>query len=551
MVFPKYKLPVLIFSVTLLVAIIILAGFYRNSYKTTMSSAVEPYEEEPMATAVSGPIGTSGLVGPRGLLPEPEYEDKISASKGVEIMGGTKFGEDGKNKIVGDTKIDGEARVGGDVEITGTVEGKEAEFEDMSLGKLCVGETCIDEDVLKKMMGGNLSRTPLSVIAERLKPHLNSLKNPNFYQYRLDGNATYISDGGRDMYDGGNRTRIYLDGSVSGHLSYSQTTESTYNASNKTASYISLGYTPPLVMLTKTSARANIGFRKEGNLGADGRGSQTQDAVYNGQSIQGKTVYAWRRHVYNAWDPSVCDLYFFIGDASSTFYSRNIQTGYSNSTDNGYSQAYMDVSNVLAGTILLSKPSGQNISVQECQSVINNIVARLPSASMNQQINSLILQQSHIEQLQRWGVTPRTLLYRASRDGWSNTTFHRLADNQGATITVLKLANGYIAGGYTQMPWRSNGGYTRASNNNQAWLFNLSGNVNKYNIGRYPQYAIYNHSAYGPTFGGGHDLYLHLNNRYGHSYIHSYNGGWGYNRMLTGYTRFNRNELLDVEVWSV
>lgn len=33
--------------------------------------------------------------------------------------------------------------------------------------------------------------------------YLSEYKNPSFYTYNLDGDATYIIDGGGDMYDGG------------------------------------------------------------------------------------------------------------------------------------------------------------------------------------------------------------------------------------------------------------------------------------------------------------------------------------------------------------
>ncbi|CAF1592627.1 unnamed protein product [Adineta ricciae] len=38
------------------------------------------------------------------------------------------------------------------------------------------------------------------------------------------------------------------------------------------------------------------------------------------------------------------------------------------------------------------------------------------------------------------------LLYKASRDGFHCKDFHRLCDNQGATITVIRTKQGYICG---------------------------------------------------------------------------------------------------------
>jgi len=45
------------------------------------------------------------------------------------------------------------------------------------------------------------------------------------------------------------------------------------------------------------------------------------------------------------------------------------------------------------------------------------------------------------------------LLYRASRDGWGASDFHRMCDDKGATVTVVKSSDGYIFGGYTDVAW--------------------------------------------------------------------------------------------------
>lgn len=97
-----------------------------------------------------------------------------------------------------------------------------------------------------------------------------------------------------------------------------------------------------------------------------------------------------------------------------------------------------------------------------------------------------------------------TLCYRMTRDG-SPAAFHSTCDNLGPTIAVLRTSIGKILGGYYDLVWQSSGGY-RGSNG--SFLFSLDANR------RYPvgldgvNYAIYDHSSYGPTFGGGHDLFI-------------------------------------------
>jgi len=104
------------------------------------------------------------------------------------------------------------------------------------------------------------------------------------------------------------------------------------------------------------------------------------------------------------------------------------------------------------------------------------------------------------------------LLYRASRDGFATETFHSRCDNKGPTVTIVK-SEGNIFGGFTEESWASQGGWVTCS---QAFLFSMG---NPHGLGPTKlslvtgrqQYAIYCHSTYGPTFGGGHDLCISAN----------------------------------------
>ena len=53
--------------------------------------------------------------------------------------------------------------------------------------------------------------------------------------------------------------------------------------------------------------------------------------------------------------------------------------------------------------------------------------------------------------------THMKLIYRASRDGWHASDFHRLCNSIGATIFIIRTTKGKICGGYTSARW-SNGG---------------------------------------------------------------------------------------------
>ena len=108
-----------------------------------------------------------------------------------------------------------------------------------------------------------------------------------------------------------------------------------------------------------------------------------------------------------------------------------------------------------------------------------------------------------------------SLIYQASRDGFSSSVFHSKCDGNTGTLVVIKSSNSNIFGGYTQADWSGNGFHYDSN----AFLFSL---VNSYNIPvkmlvTNPQNAIYTSQYYGPTFGGGHDLYINSDSSYGYS----------------------------------
>ena len=119
-----------------------------------------------------------------------------------------------------------------------------------------------------------------------------------------------------------------------------------------------------------------------------------------------------------------------------------------------------------------------------------------------------------------------TLLYRASRDGFQASNFQAKCDNQPRTLTIIKTTKGFIFGGYTAVAWNSTGNY---KTDPTAFIFSLV------NIRSTPLlipvkvesvFSIYCNGSYGPTFGGGHDIYIANNSNtettsyssLGHSY---------------------------------
>lgn len=100
------------------------------------------------------------------------------------------------------------------------------------------------------------------------------------------------------------------------------------------------------------------------------------------------------------------------------------------------------------------------------------------------------------------------LLYNNDKDSDGCSYFHYNCDGFFPTVTVILDTSGRRFGGYSTQSWSQSpvgGNYARAPG---SFIFNLS-NKKKYDL-QDPlcTNAIYRNNSYGPTFGGGHDLYI-------------------------------------------
>ena len=171
-----------------------------------------------------------------------------------------------------------------------------------------------------------------------------------------------------------------------------------------------------------------------------------------------------------------------------------------------------------------------------------------------------LLQKAYKDQLVKWIGRPChfRLLYKISRDGCSAQTFHQKCDSQGPTVTVLYNINKTIFGGYLSQSWNSSGIWI---NDPSAFLFRL-----QYNGASNPlKFAVtnaasagYGNSNYGPTFGGGHDIYTFSGTINKSRDYFSLNGY--VNRIGNSYNLNNQNsntitndslQVTDLEVYSV
>lgn len=248
----------------------------------------------------------------------------------------------------------------------------------------------------------------LNVIAEYLRNYMVEFRNTNFWGYTMDGDNTYIRDGGDDMFDTGmfitpwllSGDRYDLDStsrsSYPYRIQYNATTETIVDTDLK---YISLGYIPepdtdnpqvdqsfhPLTILCYRES-GPVGWQNGGEIGADGSGTAINGYVYQNATINGFNVYAGYRQVYNANDPTVCQLVILLGHPSwgSVF---GPVTLIANNTDTEYCQFVMysgaGSKNILAINVLLSKDENydnQPIPDSELQTIIFNYTLRIKQA---------------------------------------------------------------------------------------------------------------------------------------------------------------------------
>ena len=95
------------------------------------------------------------------------------------------------------------------------------------------------------------------------------------------------------------------------------------------------------------------------------------------------------------------------------------------------------------------------------------------------------------------------LIYSAQNDGDDPSIFHKLCDNIGfPTLVIVESTEGKIFGGYTRQSWAG----SCYKKDPDAFIFSLDERQKAELILK--DYDIYCNPTYGPTFGGGHDIYI-------------------------------------------
>jgi hypothetical protein len=148
--------------------------------------------------------------------------------------------------------------------------------------------------------------------------------------------------------------------------------------------------------------------------------------------------------------------------------------------------------------------------------------------------------------------------------GNTSHTFHNAVDGKGRTITVIEVTGGVpgvpvIIGGYNPLSWTSFGNYHISPvGDRDAFIFNLTAAQVRYQnpTDGEGQYQTFDHSNVGPTFGGGHDIYVSGNLTIGYNYSYSYGTQTqgvpqGYSSGIAGPNSFNSLQYGRIEVFTI
>lgn len=177
---------------------------------------------------------------------------------------------------------------------------------------------------------------------------------------------------------------------------------------------------------------------------------------------------------------------------------------------------------------------------------------------------STLLGLGDVAQLEAWlGEGPLTLtniFTHVPGDGLTSTDFHAAADGQGRTFSVVQVVTpvSRVVGGYNPQSWHSSGVYNLTPDDvdRTAFVFNLTTatllpQITGDGPGGTGRWQTYNYTAYGPTFGGGHDLVLYPNLDTGYGNTFSYGGPPGGGPNVLGLTGFASATYGTLEVFTI
>lgn len=212
---------------------------------------------------------------------------------------------------------------------------------------------------------------PLERTLENLNENFENITNliPNRYDFRDGVTGSQISDGGNDMFDGGNRISTNLRPS---DLNYSN------NAIVEAPEYFGEGgryFTRkyPGLFVLSAQMQGVSSFRILGNLGADGRGN-AEGSVLEAH-IGGIHYRGFFKRVFNAGDPSVNQL-IIVSDNSAAYQQ------FSTHTNNGYQEVFNLQETEQIHYLLFASGSGGRVSDAQALAIMEAYVNEAGSSNL-------------------------------------------------------------------------------------------------------------------------------------------------------------------------
>ena len=143
------------------------------------------------------------------------------------------------------------------------------------------------------------------------------------------------------------------------------------------------------------------------------------------------------------------------------------------------------------------------------------------------------------------------LIYRATRDNFSASSFHSRCDGIPNTVTIIKTTSNSVFGGFTSASWSSPSSYGYRYDAN-AFVFSLrrEGSQNKQRLNvTQPYAAIYNYYDSGPTFGDGHDIKVSGNSNQNYNSYSKLGGSYQLPNNITYGSEESKRYLAGSEYW--
>ncbi|XP_078491493.1 uncharacterized protein LOC104266555 [Ciona intestinalis] len=244
--------------------------------------------------------------------------------------------------------------------------------------------TTVDQQTTAATTTTNFANVQAIILALNASSDVITASLPNFHTYTYDGPSTSISDGGSDMYDGGNEIQVLNGtGSVLVNYGFSNTFgNDEYQAANIPGHPFQLG----IWVGNERRTLNTLQIRVTSDFGADGSGAET---TQSGNVELGNFRLTYKaRQIYNAGDPSVLEVYYVVNNtqqwSSNTDWSFTLTVGISGTARDQNTAMLNSMSNVFFGYTLLSARNGRFTSDTELAAVMREylqIISSIPETS--------------------------------------------------------------------------------------------------------------------------------------------------------------------------